>query len=341
MPGDLWWGKGSGRGKSELLVVEEMLNGASAEELEACARELLNGSPNLLETMAATLRPGKPASKELAEVAANWFGIGGPPMWLWDCTLSLGQMHEVMKETTARICLMMSAYQKQFGKRLPIDLWIQCGHNELRTILSWEDAEKADANPVLMNSTSQTLSGFPTKFTKDTTVLREWILVPFCDGYAADPPTVTASSGPEVLQAVADHSDKVDKATEARNRAITALREGQAPHLITPYDAVIDVIQDGFAENSMPYRDTPLAVPLDRDRRPQPAPADRLGIVTEYIKPMHEPPQSFLATQGQRPPAAPGSSRASWPELPDRSGVAGMWIRYVPRPLISNPVTLN
>jgi hypothetical protein len=275
VPGDLNWGKGLGQ-VEELRLLEGWLNDASADKLEECASELRSGE-NLMPTLAKCLTETENVPKGLSLVEANWFGIGGDPMWLWDCTLGLEQMHYVLRESSARICLLLAAARRA-DTGAQCDLWLQCGHPRLSAIVAWDGATIADAERT-------TLPPSDWKPKAPTGLIREWIFIPFNSGYLSAPPANVAAAT-TTARATLEGYIKQAKKTSPRT-------------FMTTYDDIRPIVEN-LPATEYPWKGTKLAV--QRSAHPLKG-RSWDGLSLNFIKRVLEPPESDLGTAGPPIPA--------------------------------------
>jgi hypothetical protein len=286
MPGNVNWGRGGG---AELTLISTWFNEQSTASLARFEALIWDQRPSdLMDAFVVAFLGGGPSP--LGAVANNWFGIGTPslPMWLWDCTLGLSQMHEVMKETAARTCALVRTERAQ-GNFWPVELWVQCGHPRLRTIITWPGATTEDA----------TLGTGPWAPANPTGAVRVWVFIPFNSGYAEGPYHPTP--------------DEVIEAMDRRRVLIREIDGGSAPaDVMTLRD--VWTITNGYRENYLVWRGTPLAVQPDAARGI--SPATRAGLGITYLPAVLEPPRSSLSYErlaiDPRPQPSPGIE-ISWP----------------------------
>jgi hypothetical protein len=272
MPGDRDWGKGLGIPMAELKLLEQWGLNASPQDLYDCADELWNGTDNLMETLAVHLH--QTTRGQLGDVANNWYGIGDPcrPMWLNDCTVTPKQIHQVMIETSARVCTLLAIGRGGVNRdQVTPDYWLQCGHPKFRTIIAWPEAQVEDAH-------QDTLAQIPWQPANPDVsgVIRLWIFTPFNDGYND--------------QATPDQVDQAKGALATLNA-----RRGTGQLQRLSRNDVFSVL-DNLPRGSFPWRGTNLAVPCD----PAAYEPTRPGLSLRFIPAVLEPPLSLLSQNQPR-----------------------------------------
>jgi len=166
-------------------------------EYKAIADGLSTATPGALKTLADTLRAGGSLAEAqqaafpsvLAQtyrsaITGNWFGERS--MWLGNSELTPGQIHEVMRESRARLAELLLAGAER------VDIYIGCGHPRARTLITWDGACADDAalTPDREGWTPADARG---------QVVTMWVMVPFNTGYRAaahSEPDATASPFP-------------------------------------------------------------------------------------------------------------------------------------------------
>ncbi len=205
MPGDVIWTMGLQR---EYELFSNALN-ESAKNGDGRLERLRDAMREGQGVMPAYFEIFDLPTSALKATEQNWFGIGGAPQWLWDSTLTTGQMHQVMVETTARIAELMLAGAG------PVSIYLQCGHPRFRTLMSWKDAAPEHAGATWP----------PTKASGE---LRVWVHTPFSSGYAHKLNAPTADA-----KAMLD--DLIARATRAGDPA-----RMDPPMTIDELDVVVD-----------------------------------------------------------------------------------------------------
>lgn len=134
MPGDLKFSFGW---KDEYATVANQWNRALAagerNKLDTFIDLILDDDADLMDAHHKAFF-GDAAStqlfrEQLSKVADNWFGE--EPMWFRDCTLTVDQIHQVMRWSrvwTAELLLAGGG---------PVEFWIRCGHPRFRTVITW------------------------------------------------------------------------------------------------------------------------------------------------------------------------------------------------------------
>jgi hypothetical protein len=257
---------------AELTLLEQWGLNATPQDLHDCADELWNGSQNLMETLAARLHQS--TRGQLGDVANNWYGIGDPcrPMWLSDCTVTPKQIHQVMIETSARVCTLLAMGRGGTNRDdVSPDYWLQCGHAKFRAIIAWPQAQEDDAqrdtlDQVPWQPANQDVSG----------VIRLWIFTPFNDAY----------------------NDQATPAQVAQaNEALAGLSgRRRAGHLQGLSRNDVFSVLDNLPRGSFPWRGTNLAVPCD----PVDYAPNRQGLSLRFIPAVLEPPLSLLSQNQPR-----------------------------------------
>jgi hypothetical protein len=256
MSGYVMWTKGYGR---EYELVGQTLNQASNAERQRFVANLRTGGMGLMDAHADAFFAGRtPAG--LADVADRWFGTNGGPMWLWDCTLTPGQIHQVMRESRARTVELLLAGAPS------VSLWVQCGHPRFRTVITWPGASDDDAAPAT--------AGVWQPSTKPSGAVHVWVFTPYNAGHAKAP---SHEARTEALLRLSSLSDLVQR--------------GKPPREVMTYDDV-KVISDGFPEGDPVWRNTPLAVAAG-DPLPDPAGLQisfRTNLTEPFLNPAGYPP---------------------------------------------------
>lgn len=152
----------------------------TSREYEAIARGLTDARKEDLVAFADAIRAGKSLAEahQIAfssvlgsvyrRVTENWFGER--PMWFANSELTPGQIHEVIRESRARLAELLLAGAKS------VRIYIGCGHARARTLITWDGACAADAR-----LTPDGARWMPAAAQgQDVTM---WVMVPFNTGY--------------------------------------------------------------------------------------------------------------------------------------------------------------
>ena len=285
MPGYAMWSKGY---YNEYRLIEHKLNTSKESQREDFVSRIRTTSEGLMDAHFGAFFGGD-RPKQLTAVSTNWFGDanGDGAMWLWDCTLSLAQIHQVMRESRARTVQLLLA------GATAVEFWVQCSYARFHTMITWPSARPEDAN--LDNDP------WPRSAPKGELV-RVWVRTPFNSGYGTHD---------------AEYYDE-DGASEDGRAARDALIERLGDR--SPEDAVaagdfmtaddVSNVARQWRAGSTPWKGTPLA----KTGAPGPLP-DTAGLEVSYFAPRLEPLPSQL---DMTPPAqilpriAPGI-KISWP----------------------------
>ena len=253
MSGDVVWSKGF---HNEYQLFEQALNRNGAD-LAGLLSSIRTDGVGVMQAYGGIF--GRPFVDNLTDVADCWFGTQGAAQWLWDSTLSTGQMHQVMRETTARIAALLLA-----GVR-PVELWLQCGHPRYRTVLAWEGATAEDAQPPV--------GGVWTP-KQPRGRLRVWVYVPFNAGYGT----------------VAQPTKAAQDARDALAARVPSSGDGPHPEHLSPPMSLRDVhdIVYGYPGGHLVWRRTNLALQASADPWPDPA-----GMSYSYVGEFAEPPPTM------------------------------------------------
>lgn len=266
MPGDVNWTKGF---KNEYGLIEDRLNSATAGELDTFTDLIWNTDMGLMDAHTRAFFGGQ-VHEKLSSVSDTWFGGGSPsrPMWLWDCTLTLGQMHQVMRESRARTCALMKAMrQAGYETEKLVRIWLQCAHPRMRTVITWPGAQPEDAENW----------DTPWEPKMATGPVRVWVFVPYNAGYGYYPT-------PEQRAAAAELKSRLDAEVGANGK----------PQDVMTYEH-LDVINDGTPAGELVWRGTNLAT------RSDPTLGDRAGLQVRFIPRVQEPPLSPYARDPELP----------------------------------------
>lgn len=173
MPGDLKFSFGW---KDEYRLIADQWNRASDDQL-ATFTSLIADDPQL-GLMDAHFRAffGGSTPSALRNVADNWFGR--QPMWFRDSSLSVGQIHQVMRWSRA-----WTAELRRAGGG-PVEFWLRCGHPRFRTVITWEGGTEQEAPT----------GGEPWRPRPIGGPIRVWVYTPLSSGYGrvGSPPTQEA-----------------------------------------------------------------------------------------------------------------------------------------------------
>lgn len=131
MPGDLKFSLGW---KDEYQLVADQWNAAGPAQLERFI-ELIEAGERLMDAhhqafFHGPARHEQAFRRQLGRVDENWFGE--QPMWFRDCTLTVGQIHQVMRWSRAWTAELLLAGGG------PVEFWLRCGHPRFRTVVTWE-----------------------------------------------------------------------------------------------------------------------------------------------------------------------------------------------------------
>jgi hypothetical protein len=239
MPGNIFWSKGF---YSEYAVLENQWNDACQKQdtrLSDFVENIRTKGEGLMDAHAhafyGTKLPG-----ELKRVHNNWFGA--TPMWYRDCTVSPGQIHQIMRESRARTAELLLAG----GQR--VEFWLQCGHPRFRTVITWDGATEEDAEP----TDGQTWSP---RAGEVTGCVQVWVYTPFNSAYG------------DVAWLRTDANRSREK--EARD-TLSHHTAPSAPHVLLPEDDFFKLVNDLPAGETI-FQGTALAVAGDEDIYPDPA----------------------------------------------------------------------
>lgn len=152
----------------------------TSREYEAIAAGLTSAPPQHLRAFADALRAGKSLAEAhriafspvlgpvYHRVTENWFGQR--PMWFGNSELTPGQIHEVMRESRARLAELLLAGAKS------VTIYIGCGHSRAHTLITWDGAVAADA------ALTADGAGWAPADVRGQAVTM-WVMVPFNTGY--------------------------------------------------------------------------------------------------------------------------------------------------------------
>lgn len=165
MGANVGWSFGTSR---EYEAIALGLNTASLAERDKLAASLRAGM-SLADAHGAAF-PGVLRGAYSRWIHGNWFGER--PMWFGNSELTPGQIHEVMRESRARLAELLVAGAKS------VAIYIGCGHPRAHTLITWDGAVAADSA-----LTADRAGWAPVDVQGQ--VVTMWVMVPFNTGYRA------------------------------------------------------------------------------------------------------------------------------------------------------------
>jgi len=261
MPGNMFWSKGF---NNEYGRLESVWNSVDRHAKLQTFIQLIEQGERLMDAHNKAFFPDQVSP--LSAVDKNWFGA--KPMWFLDCTLTTGQIHEVMRWSRVRTVQLLLA------GGWDVHFWLQCGHPRFRTVITWPGAER-DEPPC---------GGRKWRPTPFAGPVRVWVYTPFNSSYG-DPSKLTDQ---KMKKARERREQLLRRASEFRAKLEKA-KTGEDPPRISDFISRkgLDELLDNLPADERIFQGTPLAISGDDTGFGKPD-----GLSVKPLEGFEEPPRN-------------------------------------------------